>query len=185
MTVTKTPLEGVLVIEPKVFGDARGSFVETYRADLYRELGVPYSFVQDNLSTSIRSVLRGLHLQHPQGQAKLVYAVQGEVFDVCVDVRVGSPTFGAWFGTTLSPETGRQLLIPPGFAHGFCVLSERAAFAYKCSDVYSPGTQVTVAWDDPAIGIDWPVAEPLLSDKDLAGLPLSELEARLPRFEAE
>ena len=185
MKVTKTPLEGVLVIEPKVFGDARGSFVETYRADLYRELGVPYDFVQDNLSTSMRGVLRGLHLQHPRGQAKLVYAVQGEVFDVCVDVRVGSPTFGAWFGMNLSPETGRQLLIPPGFAHGFCVLTERAAFAYKCSDVYSPGTQMTVTWNDPAIGIDWPVTDPILSDKDLAGLPLSDLHDRLPRFGAE
>jgi len=185
MTVTKTPLEGVLVIEPKVFGDARGSFVETYREDVYRAFGVPYNFVQDNLSTSQRGVLRGLHLQHPQGQAKLVYAVQGEVFDVCVDVRVGSPTFGAWFGTNLSLETGRQLLIPPGFAHGFCVLTERAAFAYKCSEVYSPSTQMTVAWNDPVIGIEWPIIEPILSEKDLAGLPLSELRDRLPRFEAE
>jgi dTDP-4-dehydrorhamnose 3,5-epimerase len=182
VTVTETPLQGVLVIEPKVFGDARGSFVETYRADLYRELGVTHSFVQDNLSTSVRGVLRGLHLQHPRGQAKLVYAVQGEVFDVCVDVRVGSPTFGKSFSTILSPETGRQLLIPPGYAHGFCVLSERAAFAYKCSEVYSPDTQLTVAWNDPAIGIEWPLAKPILSEKDLVGLPLSDLISRLPRF---
>jgi len=184
VTVTQTPLEGVLVIEPRVFGDSRGSFHETYREDLYREHGVPYSFVQDNLSTSVRGVLRGLHLQHPRGQAKLVYAVLGEVFDVCVDVRVGSPTFAKAFGTTLSAETGRQLLIPPGFAHGFCVLSERAAFAYKCSDVYSPGTQFTVAWNDPEIGIEWPIADPILSDKDREGLPLSGLLDRLPRYEA-
>ena len=184
MTIEKTHLPGVLIIQPKVIVDPRGSFVETYREDVYRELGVPYRFVQDNLSISVRGVLRGLHLQHPRGQAKLVFAVAGEVFDVCVDVRVGSPTYGGWFGANLSLETGRQMLIPPGFAHGFCVLSERAAFAYKCTDVYCPDTQLTVAWNDPAIGIRWPIADPILSEKDAAALPLADQQERLPRFEA-
>ncbi|MHB8637128.1 MAG: dTDP-4-dehydrorhamnose 3,5-epimerase [Fimbriimonadaceae bacterium] len=184
MKITESPLDGVLVIEPTVFGDLRGSFTETYRADLYRKAGIQYTFVQDNLSVSVRGVLRGLHLQHPKGQAKLVYAVHGDVFDVSVDVRVGSPTFGRWFGVVLSPETGRQVLIPPGFAHGYCVMSERAAFAYKCSEVYSPETQLTVAWNDPAIGVVWPLVAPTLSEKDVLGLPLSALRERLPVFGA-
>lgn len=184
MTVSETPLPGVLVFETRVFGDDRGYLVETFRASTYGASGCPYSFVQDNLSVSRHHVLRGLHLQHPNGQAKLVYAVEGCIWDVCVDVRVGSPTFGQWYGLELSAESGRQLLIPTGFAHGFCVLSERAAVAYKCSDYYSPDAQITLAWNDPVIGITWPVGEPLLSPKDAAGELLADLAPVLPRYEA-
>lgn len=181
MTVVETPLPGVFVFQPRVFGDARGSLIETYRAEAYRPY-IEEELVQDNLSSSVQGVLRGLHLQHPRGQAKLVYAVYGEVWDVCVDVRLGSPTFGRWFGVTLSAEAGSQLLIPVGFAHGFCVTSERAVVAYKCSDYYAPETQLTVAWNDPAIGIAWPITDPILSPKDAAGAGLDALRDRLPLF---
>lgn len=167
MTVRKTRLSGVLVLEPRVFGDARGFFAETYHAERYREAGVEPDFVQDNVSRSVRGTLRGLHYQAPpHAQAKLVQVLDGEVFDVVVDLRRGSPTFGEWVGETLSADNNRQLYVPPGFAHGFCVTSESALFAYKCSAFYAPGSEGALRWDDPALGIDWPVDQPIVSDKD-------------------
>ena len=181
MTVRETDLAGVLVIEPRRFGDARGYFAEIYHADRYREAGVDAAFVQDNLSRSTRGTLRGLHAQAPpHAQAKLVQVLDGEVFDVAVDLRRDSPTFGQWHGEHLSAETGRQMYVPTGFAHGFCVVSASALFAYKCSDVYAPDTEIAVAWDDPDIGVAWPVATPLLSDKDRAAPRLAALADALP-----
>ncbi|HVZ36559.1 MAG TPA: dTDP-4-dehydrorhamnose 3,5-epimerase [Polyangiaceae bacterium] len=183
MQVSETELSGVLLIEPKVFGDERGYFLETWAGPRYRQHGVPVDFVQDNLSKSRRGTLRGLHLQHPHGQAKLVYVVTGEVFDVAVDVRVGSPTFGRWYGTLLSETNKRQLFIPAGFAHGFCVSSEEAIFAYKCSEGYHPETELTIAYDDPDLAIPWPISAPTLSKKDTGGTRLAAMDrARLPRF---
>jgi len=183
MRVEPTELPGVLILEPKVFGDARGFFTETWHARRYAEAGLPEAFVQDNLSFSQRGVLRGLHYQNPHGQGKLVYVLQGTVFDVAVDIRVGSPTFGRWIGVTLSAENRRQFWVPPGFAHGFCVTSETALFAYKCSDYYAPEHEGSVLWNDPAIGIAWPVESPTLSAKDAAAPRLAEVErARLPRL---
>jgi dTDP-4-dehydrorhamnose 3,5-epimerase len=166
MNVKATSLPGLLLIEPRVFRDQRGRFMETYNEARYRQLEVPSHFVQDNLSVSSRGVIRGLHYQHPHDQAKLVMAVHGRVFDVAVDIRRGSPTFGHWAGFELSGENGRQLYIPEGFAHGFCVLSETATFLYKCSDLYVPECEGSILWSDPDIGIEWPIAEPLLSEKD-------------------
>jgi dTDP-4-dehydrorhamnose 3,5-epimerase len=166
MKVTRTRLPGVLVIDPDVYGDARGFFLETWALPRYVELGVAPTFVQDNLSRSRRGILRGLHLQHPCGQGKLVMCVHGEVFDVAVDVRVGSPTFGEWVGTVLSGENHRQIWIPPGFAHGFCVTSDVALFSYKCTEPYNRETELGIAWDDPDVGITWPLDDPSLSDKD-------------------
>ncbi len=183
MKVTPTALPEVLLIEPDFFGDARGGFMESYQSDRYAAAGIGCTFVQDNLSYSHCGVLRGLHLQNPGGQDKLVQIVEGEVFDVAVDVRVGSPRFGRWVGEVLSAGNHRQLFVPKGFAHGFCVLSDRASFHYKCSDFYVPATEVTVQWDDPAIGVEWPVAQPELSDKDRRGLPLAALRAKLPAYE--
>jgi dTDP-4-dehydrorhamnose 3,5-epimerase len=182
MQITETDLPGVKLVDPKVFGDERGYFLETWAAARYRDaLGV--DFVQDNLSKSRRGTLRGLHLQHPHGQGKLVYVVSGEVFDVAVDVRVGSPSFGRWFGTLLSEANKRQLYVPPGFAHGFCVTSDEAIFAYKCTESYRPDTELTIAHDDPDLGISWPVSTPTLSKKDLAGARLAELPSeRLPSY---
>jgi len=183
MQVIATELPGVVIIEPKVFGDARGFFLETFQEERYREAGIPGPFVQDNISFSGYGVLRGLHLQHPHGQGKLVYVLQGEVFDVAVDVRVGSPTFGQWAGATLSGDSKRQFYIPPGFAHGFCVTSDAALFAYKCTEVYHPEAELSVAWDDPDIGVKWPVSEPALSEKDKVAPRLKDIEAsRLPRY---
>lgn len=182
--MTRTRLDGVLIIDPQVFGDVRGMFFESWHRDRYAEAGVPSTFVQDNVSRSARGTLRGLHLQHPFGQGKLVQVLEGEVFDVAVDVRVGSPTFGSWVGERLSAENHRQLYIAPGFAHGFCVLSESALFFYKCTELYHPETEISIAWNDPVVGIDWPVEAPVLSQRDAAGLPLAKLpEGRLPRFE--
>ena len=175
MKVTETSLPGVLVIEPKVFGDARGFFCETFNAARYREAaGIDLAFVQDNLSRSVKGTLRGLHFQEPDPQGKLVHVVRGAVFDVAVDVRRGSPHFGKWFGIELSDENKRQLWVPPGFAHGFCVTSETADFAYKCTALYAQQNDRAVAWNDPAIGIAWPVAEPLLSAKDAAAPRLAD-----------
>jgi dTDP-4-dehydrorhamnose 3,5-epimerase len=181
MRTAATDLPGVLVIEPSVFGDARGFFTETWRSDRYAELGLPAVFVQDNLSFSTQGVLRGLHYQHPQGQGKLVYVLQGEVFDVAVDVRVGSPTFGRWAGVTLSADSHRQFYIPPGFAHGFVVLSPTALFAYKCTEYYAPEHEGSLLWSDPALGIAWPVRDPALSAKDAAAPRLADIDrVRLP-----
>jgi len=175
MNVIPCDLEGLLLIEPRVFGDARGFFMETWNERRYREAGIPGPFVQDNLSFSRRGAVRGLHFQNPAAQGKLVYVLQGEVFDVAVDLRRSSPTFGRWYGVRLSAENKRQLYIPPGFAHGFAVVSETALFAYKCTEFYAPEHETTLLWNDPDLGIPWPVEEPVLSDKDRQGLRLREL----------
>ncbi|XSG84176.1 MAG: dTDP-4-dehydrorhamnose 3,5-epimerase [Methylohalobius sp. ZOD2] len=175
MKVTKTSLPGVLLIEPDVFGDARGFFMESWNRRRYGEAGLKVDFVQDNLSLSRKGILRGLHYQWPQPQGKLVQVLRGAVFDVAVDIRRGSPTFGHWVGYELSVDNHRQLYVPEGFAHGFCVLSNEALFAYKCTDFYQPKTEYSLRWDDPDIGIDWPVAEPMLSDKDRNGYCLKDL----------
>jgi dTDP-4-dehydrorhamnose 3,5-epimerase len=183
MRVTRAPIPGVLVIEPRIFGDERGYFLETWSSQRYADAGLPGSFVQDNLSRSARGVLRGLHLQHPHGQGKLVQVIEGEVFDVAVDVRVGSPTFGRWVGYSLTGSTKRQLFIPEGFAHGFCVTSESALFFYKCTELYRPEAEIGVRWDDPAIGVEWPLITPILSAKDNAFPLLAEIpESKLPRY---
>ena len=174
MKVTETPLPGVLLIEPQVFGDARGFFMETYQADRYGALGIPRVFVQDNLSRSVKGTLRGLHLQEPKPQGKLVQVLAGAVFDVAVDVRRGSPTFGKWYGVELSEANKRQMWVPPGFAHGFCVLTDSADFLYKCTELYAPESERSVLWNDPDIGIAWPVQAPLLSKKDAAAPRLRE-----------
>ena len=161
-----TALPGVKVIEPDIFDDNRGFFMETWNASRYAELGIDAMFVQDNLSLSAQGILRGLHFQQPNPQGKLVQVLQGEVFDVAVDIRYGSPTFGKWVGVTLSAENRRQLYIPEGFAHGFCVMSETALFAYKCTAFYSPANEKGICWNDPDISIKWPTAEPILSEKD-------------------
>lgn len=184
MKVTPTALPEVLLVAPDVFGDARGGFMECYQSERYAAAGIGCAFVQDNLSHSHRFVLRGLHLQHPGGQDKLVQVVEGEVFDVAVDVRIGSPRFGRWTGEVLSAANHRQLFVPKGFAHGFCVLSDRASVHYKCSAYYAPADELTLLWSDPAIGIEWPVATLELSDKDRRGVPLAALRAKLPNYEA-
>jgi dTDP-4-dehydrorhamnose 3,5-epimerase len=178
--VIETGIPGLVVIEPDVFSDQRGFFIETWSRDRYREAGVREDFVQDNLSFSRRGVLRGLHFQNPKPQGKLVYVLQGEVFDVAVDIRRGSPTFGQWYGVILSADNKRQLYVPPGFAHGFCVTSEMALFAYKCTNLYDPNAEGVIAWNDPDLGIDWPVDDPELSAKDADAMRLHELpEGRL------
>jgi dTDP-4-dehydrorhamnose 3,5-epimerase len=179
MNVVATPIEGLLVIEPRVFGDDRGFFMESWNQRSFRELtGVQESFVQDNHSRSGRGVLRGLHYQLRQPQGKLVRVVQGEVFDVAVDVRRSSPTFGRWHGVILSESNRRQFWVPAGFAHGFVVLSESADFLYKTTDYYAPEHERCIAWNDPAVGIDWPLGgiEPKLSAKDQAGVALAQAE---------
>jgi len=183
MKLVPTELDEVLVIDPQVFEDPRGFFMETFHRERYHALGIREDFCQDNLSFSSRNTLRGLHYQFPHAQAKLVQVLQGEIFDVAVDIRWGSPTFGRAVAVTLSERNRRQLFIPKGFAHGFCVLSETALFAYKCSDFYAPDCDRGVLWSDPAIGIRWPVEEPLLSVKD-QGLPLLKNipPERLPAF---
>ena len=173
MKFIQTGLPGVLLIEPDVFRDARGFFLETFHARKYREGGIPYEFVQDNQSRSQRGTLRGLHAQLRRPQGKLVRAVKGEIFDVAVDIRKGSPTFGKWVGATLSEENFRQIFVPPGFAHGFCVLSEIAEVEYKCTDYYDKADEIGVLWS--SAGIDWPVKDPLLSAKDAALPRLDQL----------
>jgi dTDP-4-dehydrorhamnose 3,5-epimerase len=177
MNITRFEIEGLLLIEPKVFGDARGFFLESWNERKYREAGIAATLVQDNLSFSRRGTLRGLHFQNPTPQAKLVTVLQGEVFDVAVDIRRNSPTFGRWHGVNLSAEKKHQFFIPPGFAHGFAVLSETALFFYKCTEFYAPQNEATVAWNDPDIGIQWPVANPVLSEKDQRGLRLKDVPA--------
>jgi dTDP-4-dehydrorhamnose 3,5-epimerase len=182
MRFTTTELPGVLLIEPDVFRDARGFFLETFHARKYAEGGIPGPFVQDNLSYSGRGTLRGLHSQRLRPQGKLVRAVDGEMFDVAVDIRRGSPTFRRWTGALLSGENFHQLWIPPGFAHGFCVLSERVHVEYKCTDFYDPEDELKIAWDDPEIGIRWPVVEPVLSPKDKAAPRLRDALDQLPEY---
>ncbi|MFN0061411.1 MAG: dTDP-4-dehydrorhamnose 3,5-epimerase [Myxococcaceae bacterium] len=182
MNVITLEIPGVLLIEPKVFGDPRGFFFETFSAKRYAEAGIDMPFVQDNLSRSSRGTLRGLHFQEPYAQGKLVSVLRGAVLDVVVDVRRGSPSYGKWLGVELSEENHRQLWVPPGFAHGFCVTSDVADFAYKCTGYYAPKSEHGIAWNDPDIGIRWPVSTPLLSQKDAAWPRLKDAQT-LPRYE--
>ena len=178
MKVSPTALPDVLMIEPDRFDDGRGFFQETWHRRRYAEAGINTDFVQDNISLSTRGVLRGLHLQNPNPQGKLVSVLQGEVFDAAVDLR-----FGRWTGATLSAENGRQLWIPEGFGHGFCVQSETVLFAYKCTAFYDPENELTVVWNDPVIAVDWPIEDPVVSGKDAAAQPLAALDqARLPHY---
>ncbi|QRV25173.1 dTDP-4-dehydrorhamnose 3,5-epimerase [Marinomonas foliarum] len=177
MNVIKTNIDDVVIIEPKVFGDERGFFLETFQAERYKELaGIDLPFVQDNHSRSGKNVLRGLHFQKTNPQGKLVRVVRGEVFDVAVDIRKDSPTYGLWAGVILSEENKRQFWVPPGLAHGFVVLSDVADFEYKCTDYYDPTDEGCLMWNDPTVGIEWPEGiEPILSAKDQEGLTLDEL----------
>jgi dTDP-4-dehydrorhamnose 3,5-epimerase len=177
-TFTKTPIEGLVVIEPKVFGDSRGYFMETYNNEDFKKAGLDMTFVQDNQSKSRKGVLRGLHFQtkHPQG--KLVRVISGEVFDVAVDLRKGSETYGKWYGVHLTAENKKQFYVPEGFAHGFLVLSEEAEFVYKCTDFYNPQYESGILWNDPDVGINWPlegIDEVLLSEKDKKLVTIKEL----------
>ncbi len=182
MNVIETAIPGVLIIEPKVFGDNRGFFTELYQTERYARSGIPTTFVQDNLSRSARNVLRGLHIQNPKPQGKLVTVLKGAVVDVAVDVRVGSPTFGRHVNVELNEDNRRQFWVPRGFAHGFRVLSDTAEFFYKCDDIYSPADELVLKWDDPALGIDWGITSPEVSQRDSAGRCLSDLAATLPKF---
>jgi len=184
MEVIETDLPGLLIIEPKIFGDARGFFVETWNRERYERAGIPSGFVQDNLSLSRSGILRGLHYQKPNTQGKLVQVLLGEVYDVAVDIRIGSPTYGRWVGEILSAENKRQMYVPAGFAHGFCVTSDSALFSYKCTDIYNPQAEVSIIWNDPDIGIDWPVTNPELSLKDRDAPTLAKLpREKLPSYE--
>ncbi|MBL0282567.1 MAG: dTDP-4-dehydrorhamnose 3,5-epimerase [Zoogloea sp.] len=179
MNVIETAIPGLLILEPKVFGDARGFFMESYNAKAFQDAtGLDVNFVQDNHSRSGKGVLRGLHYQIEQAQGKLVRVTRGSVFDAVVDLRKSSPTFGQWAGVELSEENSRQLWIPPGFAHGFLVTSDSADFLYKTTDYYAPQFERSLAWNDPTVGVEWPLAgtAPLLSAKDVAGKPLAECE---------
>jgi dTDP-4-dehydrorhamnose 3,5-epimerase len=180
--VVPTALPGVIVIEPDVYRDERGFFLESYHVRKYAAAGIPTRFVQDNQSRSVRGTIRGLHAQRQRPQGKLVQVLDGQILDVVVDIRRGSPTFARWIGIPLSGENFHQCYIPPGFAHGFCVISEWAHFEYKCTDFYDPADEIRLLWNDPAIGIEWPVREPRLSDKDRAGQSLAELMERLPVY---
>jgi dTDP-4-dehydrorhamnose 3,5-epimerase len=184
MDVTKTALPGVIIIQPKVYGDARGYFMETYSSDRYKEAGITETFVQDNLSQSQQGILRGLHFQKPMEQGKLVQVLVGEVFDVAVDIRYGSATFGQWEAVVLNAENKKQFYVPPGFAHGFVVTSREALFMYKCTDLYNPAGECSIAWNDPDLDIPWPVDSPLLSEKDKNGRLLKDLnKSELPAYD--
>lgn len=183
MKFSPTELPEVILIEPDVHGDARGFFLEAYHREKYQAGGIGADFVQDNHSRSNHGILRGLHSQRQHPQGKLVRVVEGEVYDVAVDIRVGSPYFGRFTGSTLSAENFRQMYVPPGFAHGFVVLSESAQFEYKCTEFYDPSDEITIAWNDPAIAIPWPIEQPIVSEKDAAGRLLSDYsEGELPRY---
>lgn len=183
MKVIQASLKGVLILEPQVFKDRRGFFMEIHHQKRYSQPGLNHIFVQDNLSHSVHSTLRGLHYQLNHPQAKLVQVIKGSVFDVSVDIRLGSPSFGKWTGIHLSDENRRQVFVPEGFAHGFCVLSETADVIYKCTDFYAPDDDGGILWSDPTIAVDWPIIDPLLSDKD-SQYPLLKdiLPERLPVY---
>jgi len=183
MKVTRSRLSGVLTIEPQVFGDQRGYFMESWQAQRYREAGIQETFVQSNVSKSAQGVLRGLHFQNPHAQGKLVSVLAGEVFDVAVDIRRGSPTFGQHESIIISEDNHKQFYVPPGFAHGFCVLSESATFCYMCTDYYHAECDASLKWDDPELAIDWPITSPSLSEKDSKALKLSDFyEEKLPVY---
>lgn len=183
MRVTAIDIPGVLLLEPSVFSDHRGCFAETYHERRYRDAGIPERFVQDNYSRSVRNTVRGLHFQEPNAQGKLVMALEGTVYDVIVDIRKGSPTFGRWYGIELSGKNCQQLYIPPGCAHGFCVMSTTAIFLYKCTAYYSPKDERGILWNDATLGIPWPISEPILSPKDQAYRALSQMDAELPIYQ--
>ncbi len=185
MKFLPTALPGVIIVEPDVYRDTRGFFLETYHAVKYRQAGITAAFVQDNHSRSTRDTVRGLHAQRRHPQGKLVRVLYGEVFDVAVDIRRGSPTFLQWGGVNLSAENARQCYIPPGFAHGFCVLSESAEIEYKCTDFYDPTDELRILWNDPAIGVAWPVRTAILSEKDGAARPVGALHDLLPTYAAQ
>ena len=178
MKITETKLDGVLIIEPMVFGDLRGFFKETFQSERYREAGIEYTFVQDNYSRSQKGVLRGLHFQITKPQGKLVSCPKGAVFDVAVDIDPNSITYGQYVGVELTEENHKQLWVPPGYAHGFCVLSETADFQYKCTDYYDPSDEGGVIWNDPDVAIEWPIADPSLSNKDAILPTLAELNVK-------
>lgn len=182
--MVQTEIPGVLVVEPRVHRDERGFFVETYHAPRYAEHGISDVFVQDNQSRSTRGTLRGLHGQHPHSQAKLIRVIEGEIYDVAVDVRRGSPTYARFTATQLSAENFRQLYVPAGLVHGFCVTSEVALVEYKCSEVYYPEEEFGVLWSDPEIGIPWPIREPILSEKDRKAPRLRDVRDRLQDYRA-
>ncbi len=182
MRLIETALPGVRVVEPRVFEDERGFFLEVWNAGTFAAQGLDVAFVQDNHSLSRQGTLRGLHVQLPNSQGKLVRCTEGAIFDVAVDIRRGSPTFARWFGIELTAANFRQLWVPPDFAHGFCVLSPRAQVEYKCTELYDAAADLSIAWNDPAIGIEWPLDAPLLSPKDQAARRLEELTDRLPRY---
>ena len=183
MNVIETKLPGVLVLEPDVFSDDRGFFLETWSSTRYEELGIKGPFVQDNVSFSKKGTLRGLHFQYPQSQGKLVQILSGEVVDVVVDIRKESPTFSQWISEVLSGANHRQMYIPPGLAHGFCVISDTAVFSYKCTDFYNPATENGIIWNDPDLNINWPIKEPVLSPKDANYPRLKDLRPdKLPHF---
>ena len=182
MKVIPAQIPEVLIIEPDVFGDKRGFFMESWHAQKYAELGITAEFVQDNLSRSRQGVLRGLHYQLEQPQGKLVSVITGAVFDVAVDIRKGSPSFGQWVGVELSEDNHRQIYVPPGFAHGFCVLSESVDFMYKCTDFYAPQYEQGIQWDDPDIGIDWPGDNFIISEKDSHNRLLRDMDDQLPLY---
>lgn len=176
----ETKLDGLVLLEPEVFGDARGFMVETYRRDAWAELGIDAEFIQQNHSRSAAGTLRGIHFQTDPGQAKLVRCSRGKVFDVAVDLRRGSPTFGHWEGHLLDDDAHRQLFIPVGFGHGFAALSEVADVSYQLTSAYDPATEAGIAWDDPDVGVEWPLPDPLLSERDRSAPRLTEVAASLP-----
>lgn len=181
MKVVETPLEGAVELQPQVFGDERGFFMETWNQSRFAEMGMPHSFVQANVSRSAQGVLRGLHYQYPNPQGKLVWVLEGQVFDVAVDIRRGSAQFGQWHGVILDAEKKNQFYVPAGFAHGFCVLSDSALFSYLCTTEYDASADASIAWDDPDIGVEWPIPAPTLSAKDTNAPRLADIPAaRLP-----
>ena len=179
LSIKETGLPGVIIIESGLYPDHRGFFRELYHKEKYSAAGLKNEFVQDNHSRSVKGVLRGLHYQLRNPQGKLVTVLSGEIFDVAVDIRAGSPDFGKWTGVHLSPQSGRQIYIPPGFAHGFCVLSDTADVVYKCTDLYSPDAEHGLLWSDKGVNIDWPVSDPIVSEKDSAYLELKKIPAEL------
>lgn len=183
MKILNTKLSGVKIIEPNIYRDSRGYFFETWQKRRYAGHGIPENFVQDNVSSSSQGVLRGLHFQNPRGQGKLVQVLAGKVFDVAVDIQWRSPTFGEWVGIELSEENNKQFYVPPGYAHGFCVLSKTATFLYKCTEYYDSDSEASIRWDDPNLAIDWPIKQPEISVKDRSARLLKDFsEFELPHF---
>ena len=184
MQFIKQEIQDVILCQPAVFQDERGFFLESYKKTAFSNAGISEEFVQDNHSRSIRGTLRGLHLQLTQPQGKLIRVIEGAIFDVAVDIRVGSPSFAQWVGVELTGENFKQLYVPPGFAHGFCVISDQADVSYKCTDYYLHGDEIGIAWNDPDLAIQWPITTPLLSPKDVDAFRLKDVLSRLPSYKA-